>query len=327
MYSPLNYNQINLLEGTYTPSPVKNRNNLSFDYWMRSLFHRAQSSIIFNLPEMWQGELVDFWYYCMFRWGYLSIQDLTKSKYEDARKIGMCFNPVGLHGYDFYYQFTHAILTNPKLKETLELEIGKDCCIIKLTPDYMGIWDVLEFYADKLSQLDNAINMSIINNKFAYILAGKTKGAVAALKKMMDSINNGTPAVFLDQRLMDEQQSKDSPFQFLQRDNLKQSYLTTDQLMDLHTILSDFDAEVGIPTVPYQKKERETAFESQSKLADGASRALTWEKCLDASFKKCHQMYPDLDISFEFRWKGVLNNEDNDARTGNSTSDKESASV
>ena len=56
--------------------------------------------------------------------------------------------------------------------------------------------------------------------------------------------------------------------------------------MDLHTLLSDFDAEVGIPTVPYQKKERETSFESQSKLADGASRALTWERCLEASFEE-----------------------------------------
>ena len=306
MFAPLNYHEINLIEGTYQPSPIKNRNNASFDFWVRSLFERAQSSIIFELPEFWLGDRMDFWYYCLFKWGYLSIQDLTYNSREDARAIGMCFSPVELKGKDFYYSFTHTILSNPMLNDSLELKIGEECEVVKLTPSYMGIWDIIEFYADKLSNLDNAINMSIINNKFAYILAGKTKGAVAALKKMMDKINSGTPAVFLDQRVMNDRESKDTPFQFLQRDNLKQSYLTTDQLMDLHTILSDFDAEIGIPTVPYQKKERETQYESQSKIADGLARILTWERCLDSSIKNVNKLYPELNISFRLRWKDEL---------------------
>ena len=303
MFVPLNYDQINLIEGTYQPSVIKNRNNASFDFWVRSLFERAQSSIIFNLPEYWQGDRMDFWYYCLFKWGYLCITDLTKVDRLDAQQIGLCFNPVGLTGKDFYFGPTHAILSNHMLNDSLELKIGEECCIIKLSPSYMGIWDIIEFYADKLSNLDNAINMSIINNKFAYILAGKTKGAVAALKKMMDKINQGNPAVFLDQRIMNDRESKDTPFQFLQRDNLKQCYLTTDQLMDLHTILSDFDAEIGIPTVPYQKKERETEYESKSKIADGLSRLLTFKRCLKTSFDIANRMYPELDISFSLRWE------------------------
>ena len=306
MFYPLNYDQINLIEGTYQPSPVKNRNNASFDFWVRSLFERAQSSMIFDLPGFWQGDRMDFWYYCMFKFGYLSVQDLTKIDRIDAQKIGMCFNPVGLTGKDFYYSPTHAILSNPMLNDSLELKINEQCAIVKFSPSYMGIWDTIEFYADKLSNLDNAINVSIINNKFAYVLAGKTKGAVAALKKMMDKINAGVPAVFLDQRVMNDRESKDTPFQFLQRDNLKQSYLTTDQLMDLHTLLSDFDAEIGIPTVPYQKKERETEYESKSKVADGLARVLTFERCINASLENVNRLYPELNITFRLRWKDEL---------------------
>ena len=313
MFAPLNYDQIDLIEGTYQPSTIKNRNNASFDFWVRSLFERAQSSIIFDLPEFWQGDRMDFWYYCLFKWGYLCITDLTKIDRIDAQQLGMCFNPVDLTGKDFYYSPTTAILSNHMLNDSLELTIGKDCCIIKLTPSYMGIWDIIEFYADKLSNLDNAINMSIINNKFAYILAGKTKGAVAALKKMMDKINQGNPAVFIDQRIMNDRESKDTPFQFLQRDNLKQCYLTTDQLMDLHTILSDFDAEIGIPTVPYQKKERETEYESKSKIADGLSRLLTFKRCLTTSFEIANRMYPELGgLSFSLRWENEFGEIDND---------------
>lgn len=306
MFYPLNYDQINLIEGTYQPSPVKNRNNASFDFWVRSLFERAQSSMIFDLPDFWQGDRMDFWYYCLFKFGYLSVQDLTKIDRIDAQKIGMCFNPVGLTGKDFYYSPTHAILSNPMLNDSLELKINEQCAIVKFSPSYMGCFDIIEFYADKLSQLDNAINVSIINNKFAYVLAGKTKGAVAALKKMMDMINAGVPAVFLNQRVLDDRESKDTPFQFLQRDNLKQSYLTTDQLMDLHTLLSDFDAEIGIPTVPYQKKERETEYESKSKVADGLARVLTWERCINASLENVNRLYPELNITFRLRWKDEL---------------------
>ena len=312
MFIPFNYDQINIVEGTYTPSPVKNCNNITFDFWVRSLFERAQSSIIFDLPDFWQGDVMDFWYYCLYKRGFLGVSDLTKIDREDAQRIGMCFNPVGLNGQGFYYQPTDAILSNPMLDDSLELKINEEIAIVKLTPCYMGIWDIIELYAERLSNLDNAINMSIINNKFAYILAGKTKGAVAALKKMMDKINQGIPAVFIDQRVMDDQKSKDTPFQFLQRENLKQSYLTTDQLMDYHTILNDFDAEVGIPTVPYQKRERETEYESKSKIADGLARILTWKRCLTSSLANVNRLYPELNITFSLRWEnefGEINND------------------
>ena len=75
MFYPLNYQEINLIEGTYQPSPIKNRNNASFDFWVRALFERAQSSIEFGLPDYWQGDIMDFWYYCVYKFGYLSVQD------------------------------------------------------------------------------------------------------------------------------------------------------------------------------------------------------------------------------------------------------------
>lgn len=314
MYLPLNYDKINLVNGTYNPSPVHNRNNLSFDYWVRTLFHRASSTLIFGLPEYWQGYILDSWYYYLLKFGFLSVQDLTKNKNPKAQKIGMCFSPVGYEGYNFYYFPTHALLTNPMLDDTIRLEIGKDCALVNLTPDFIGIWDIIERYAEQLSNLDNAINMSIINNKFAFVVAGKSKAAIQTLKKMMDLINKGEPAVFLDERVVDMKDGE-TPFQSWTRDNLKQSYLTTDQLLDLHTILNDFDSEIGIPTVPYQKKERETEYESKSKVADGMARSLVWKRCLESSIKNVNKLYPELNITFKLRWEvdENVNNEDNNA--------------
>lgn len=316
-YLPLNYDQINLIEGTYQPSQIKN-NSASFDYWVRTLFGRASSNLIFGLPDFWQGDIANFWYYCMLRFGFLSIQDLT-GKGKRGDELGMCFSPVNLSGINFYYQRTLATLSNPTLDESFTLEIGKDCALVCMTPDKMGIWDVIERYALLLSNLDNAINMSIINSKIPFILGGKTKAAIQTLKKIMDKVNSGQPAVFYDSRIQDDAQSKDTPFQFLKLlENPKQNYLTTDQLIDLHTILSDFDAEVGIPTIPYQKKERETSFESQSKLADGQARSLVWERTINDSIKEVKKLYPDLQLSFRLRWEVNTNvtGENNNDRDG-----------
>lgn len=317
-YLPLNYDQINLIEGTYQPSQIKN-NSASFDYWVRTLFGRASSNLIFELPDFWQGDIANFWYYCMLRFGFVSVQDLT-GKGKRGDELGMCFSPVNLTGINFYFQRTLATLSNPTLDESFELEIGKDCALVCMTPDKMGIWDVIERYALLLSNLDNAINMSIINSKIPFILGGKTKAAIQTLKKIMDKVNSGQPAVFYDSRIQDDAQSKDTPFQFLKLlENPKQNYLTTDQLMDLHTILSDFDSEVGIPTIPYQKKERETSFESQSKLADGQARSLVWERTINDSIKEVKKLYPDLQLSFRLRWEvdDNVTSKDNNDGSGN----------
>lgn len=318
-YLPLNYNELNLIEGSYTPSQIKNR-SVTFDYWMRTLFNRASSNLIFGLPDFWQGDIENFFYFCMLKYGFVSIQDLT-GKSDEGNEIGMCFSPTSLTGINFYYQRTKSVLANPTLSKTYELEIGKDCALLCMTPDKMGIWDVLERYSEMLSNLDNAINMSIINNKVPFILGGKTKGAVQTLKKLMDKVNQGQPAVFYDSRIMDDPQNKgETPFQFLKLlENPKQNYLTTDQLIDLHTILSDFDAEVGIPTIPYQKKERETAFESESKVADGQARSLVWKRTIESSIKNVKKLYPDLDITFKLRWEvsDNVNSKDNADRSGN----------
>ena len=82
--------------------------------------------------------------------------------------------------------------------------------------------------------------------------------------------------------------------------------------MDLHTLLNDFDAEIGIPTSPYQKKERETEYESKSKIADGLSRLLTWKRCLQSSIDTVNSLYPELNISFTLRWENELGEIDND---------------
>lgn len=299
-YSPLNTAELNLLEGCYIPSAVKNINNASFQFWERALFQRAASVIIPEIiPKDWEGTTKDFLYYCLFAKGFVTVTHLNE--------FGDIFQPCTISGKDLYYQPTKCLVTNPAISKVsgnsgLELEIGKDCELLKLTPDYMGIWDIISFYAEKLALLDNAINLSIINGKFSFILGARNKVAGQAIKKALDKINRGEPAVVYDMKLLNDPTDHDVPYQLLDLGNVKEKYLTTMQLQDLSTLLNDFDAEIGIPSVPYAKKERMVSDEAQSRILDSTSRSQVWIDCLNSSCEKINALLPGINLKFKLRF-------------------------
>lgn len=295
MYIPFNYETINIIEGSYTPSVIKPYDNSAFDYWCRAFFQRAQSVIDFTLPDAWQGKIRDFFLWCLFRYGYLSI--LNSPKY------GETFQPCTLYGRDWYYQPTDVIITNPAEEESLKLKLGEQAELLKLTPDFIGIWDVVIYYAEKMALLDNAINMSLINSKFAFILAARNKAAAQALKKVMDKINKGEPAVIVDMKLLNDPDDKDVPWQSWERGDLKSSYLTTDQLNDFRTIINDFDREIGIPVSPIQKKERLTSTEADTSVVDSKARSLVWIKTLQSSIEEVKKLYPQIKLDAKLHYE------------------------
>lgn len=315
MYLPLNYEQINNMAGHYMPSQVKPYNNQQFNLWQRALFQRATSTIILGLPKEWMEHLT-LMTWCLFAYGYAGMGNLNG--------IGNWFNPGTLSGYSFWYEPTKFILTNPAIDKSQELEIGKDCQILKLTPDYMGIFDVITYYAEKLASLDVAINTAIINTKFAYVVGAKNKAAAEVLKKLFDKVNSGEPAVFFDAKLAndhsDATQKSEEPWQALFRDNLKQSYIITDLLRDFQTVINDFDTEVGIPTIPYEKKERMVVSEANSKVIDAQSRSITWFEELKRTAEICNDFMgfkPGDNITVKLRYD-VKEEEDNGKEQDNS---------
>lgn len=301
MYTPLMYDQINIIEGSYFPSQVHNCNNLTYDYWMRRLFQKAQSVIEFkNLPASWTGPVKDFLYWCLFCRGFVAGFKTDE--------FGLSFQPCGLNGQNFYYQPVEAIISNPALKNDtagLRLKIDKDCVIIKLTPDYRGIWDIFHHYAVQLSNMDATLNMSIENGKVPFILGAKNKAMAQLLKKIWDRVQRGEGLVVYDD-VVTESASKstktsDSPFAAFDREHLKQSYLVTENLQDAQTILNNFYNEIGIPTTPYQKQERMVNAEATSRKIAASSTLAVWVDCLTDGFDKFNAMF-GTDIRVEKRF-------------------------
>lgn len=307
-YVPLNYESLNEIAGHYSPSMIKAYNNATFAYWERSLFQRCVSRLKTTLPDNWEGNRRDFLLYLLFKVGYVFV-----SKNDE---LGFWFNYCSLYGQDFYYQPTEAIIANPRARELGVKErykLHEEGELLKFMPDYRGLFDTITYYAEKLATLDNAINMSIINNKYAFILGAKNKATAEALKKMLDKVNKGEPAVIVDKALMNDPQDGEAPFQFLQLQKLNENYITDKQLQDFQTLLSAFDTEIGIQTLPYTKAERFVSAEANARQYDSQARIITAVECLKSSVKEIKKLYPDINLDFDLREESVPNvDNDND---------------
>lgn len=297
MQPPFSENTINLITGHYTPSTQQPYNNVSFTYWARALFQRAQYAIELTLPEHWKNDLEGIFYFWLYSRGFIGI-------YEQP-EMGIVFQPGTLSGYDFYYRPTRFIVSNPYTPDQTSrtLEVGKDVAVVKLAPDYLGIWDIIDFYARKLAQLSLSIDMSIINTRFAKIMGARNKAAGETLKKILDLINRGEPVVVCDDKLLDDRTDKASPFQIFGIDNLKNNYITDEQLRDMQTVLNAFDNEIGIPTVPYQKAERMVVSEAESRRVESIARATVWVESLNSCFRTVKEMF-GLELHAAIRERG-----------------------
>lgn len=301
-YAPYGWDAINFHEGCYVPSELHTRENVIFALMQRALFQRASSVIDLEVPEEWEGDKKDFLYWCLTRRGfvYAGESDVYKK----------CFTVCDLQGYNFYYQPTHALIYNPYNKDPdLDgvVELDKRGALIKWSPDFMGCWDVINYFAEKLALISPVEDISIRNNAMAWVYLAATPQAAASFKKAMDEIYSGKPGVVVDKNLLlnDTDRDKD-PFQFLDRKNIAQSYILDKLLTDFNTILAQFDAEIGIPTMSNQsKKERMVVDEANSRKADATARSAIWIRSLQSSIKHLNDV-----LGYDFGLKAKLHYEE-----------------
>ena len=155
--------------------------------------------------------------------------------------------------------------------------------------------------------------MNIENSKFAYVLGSNTKSGKTFLKKLIDKIHSGVSAIIYDSQITPS--SEIDTFEFFNRDNLKSSYMVTEFNQDIQTIVNQFDAEVGIVNVPYEKKERMTEFESKSKQSDGIARATLWKDTMQHSWDEFNELY-DENVQVVYNYDYMLSLDDDSEEGG-----------
>lgn len=283
---PVFYDFANAYASYNQPGTVHSQNTILVRYFRRYLIQKAISVFKWTMPESWARNYFLFVLYC---WGYLAIINTDK--------FGVIPQQCGLRGYNVYYQPTNAIITNPLLRGIREPEIGTECVLLRLQPDYGGVMDLVNYYAEELALASDAISVNLLNSKLAYVFTAQNKSTAESFKKLYDEIASGNPAVVQDKNLLGDD-GKPSWMPFAQ--NLAQTYIAGDLLQAMREIENQFCTDLGLPNANTSKKERLITDEVNANNVETYTRAAMWLEELQQGCKDASAMF-GIDLSVDWR--------------------------
>ena len=272
--------------GQYLAAPfVNNSPNASMDYWTRSLFQRITALIDFDglpkgSPTQYEWDK-DAFKYGLYMLGYQVIFE--------SQTYGIVPQPGRVTGYGLQYQPAGVMVSTPYFQFERPLRIGTECELIKLTPDYTGIYDIITKYAAELKEIDTSIRSAARNSRLAYALIASSDKSARTMQAIREKVINGDD-VIIDEKLLRDKVNPDTlPWYQFDRD-LKNSYLLGDLLDARRTTLVDFYREIGVRMLD-DKKERMLTAEVDAGNAETFIRSEVWIETLKESVDKVNEMF------------------------------------
>lgn len=284
-----NYDFLNVYNGSRSPGTIHAANTKLGAYFRRYLFQKAVSVFDIECPETWSK---DYFWYVLYGAGYVGVLDVPG--------MGVIPQYCTIKGYNVYYQPKGFIVANAAILNgrTIEKSIGVDGVLMKLTPDYTGICDLIGYYADLMAVSAEGMGINILNSKLAYIFGVKNQAAADSFKKMVDKINAGDPAVFIDKNLLD---ADGNPTWVEYAQDLRNNFIAPDLLQTMNQIERMFESEIGIPNNGgIEKKERLISDEVNANNVSTYSKAALWLENLQTSCDEVNRMF-GLNVSIDWR--------------------------
>lgn len=289
--APVNYWDIDVYNAQIKPSTVHLADNQTIRLFEKYLIQEAMSVYTWEgLPDGWN---TDFFRYCILILGHVAVFR--------SPKYGTIFMNGQPMGRGLWYQPVRYVISNPLLPEIQQPEIGTECEVIRLQPNWSGIGDLVTFYASMMALSAESAAINLQNSKLAYVFMAKDKAQAAAFKKLYDYIAAGDPAAAVDEKLFD---ADGNPRWMTFNQDLKQTYITSEIMSDLHRWKNLFLTEIGIPNANFEKSERLLTNEINANNTETRSKADLW---LDEMRKCCERVNKlfDLDISVRLTYPDV----------------------
>ena len=267
------------LKAIRVPEKYWSGKDYEYRYWFSALLQRLDACLDFKcLPENWPK---NFFSICLWSLGHVVIFN--------SERFGLSFQPCTLGGvWDFYYQPSEAIVTNPKFQK--RFTIGKDAELVKVCGDYKGILDLVDYYATKLSNLSTATNMGVANAKLPAVFSARNEAEKRTIEAAYDDVQSGKPIIITKYTANSDEVIPMRNLVEVWNQDFKQTYIVTDLLTDTQTILDQFYNEIGIAKTVDKASHilnQEASFQDRQSEA----RIRDWKKYLDESFEKVNKMF------------------------------------
>lgn len=309
MSAPFYYDYRNASNSAVTPSTIKIHNTALAHYYRRFLLQKAMSVYDFTMPKHWDKNYV---LYCLYCFGWFTVFETDK--------FGVIPQQCGLSGYNIFYRPRRCIVSNPLIDTSIYLDIGENCELVKLMPDYGNIMQIVDKYADEMALASQSIDISMLNSHVAFIAAAKTKAAAQTLKEMSDQVNAGKPIVVYDKLL---EEDGGLSMELFNRD-VKGSFIANDLLVTLQTLDRMFCTEIGIPNANLEKKERMITDEATANNVETFSKAQLWYDEISDGFDRVRKMFHIPKSQLSIKWRNPPKS-GGDSNNGNSNSINPSA--
>ena len=284
---PFFYDYINTVDSSVQPANAHVLNTQTGRFYQRYLLKKALAVFNWKLPEWWDE---DYFLYVLYCLGYLAVFD--------SGKFGVIPQACGLQGYNVFYRPTTAIIANPLLNITSRT-IGKDCVLMKLQPDYMGVMDLCAHYAEKMALASSAINQNLWHTKISTVFFAGSDAEQQSIKKAYDRMSGGDPMVVVHKNLRDKDGNLN--YEVFNKD-VKSTYIVTDLVADLRKIEAEFDTRVGIPNANTDKRERLITDEVNANNVETTILSDLWMDSIQDAIKEIRDMF-GIEITCERRYE------------------------
>lgn len=289
--APYMYDYRNAVISQVEPSTVHARDTVIAWYWRRWLLQKAMSLFTWKLPETWDK---DYFLYCLYCWGYVAVVKTDK--------FGVIPQGCTLGGLNVFYRPTWALISNPLLSGILRPVIDEQCTLFKLRPDYAGIMDVTNHYAELLAMCTETAATNLFNSQLSYVFTASGKAAAESFKKLYDRIHSGNPAAVIDKTLMDKD-GKPAWTAFEQ--NLKSVFICPELQAFKRSLIDEYLTFIGIPTANTEKRERLVVDEVN---ANNVETAVDWDRCLEGlrnTCEKTRRMFGLTEDELDVTWRDI----------------------
>ena len=287
--APTFYDHQNAYNSMLAPSTMHVRDTNLQWYFRRYLLQKTMAVFKWKMPKQWAQ---NYFLYVLYCWGYIAIVNTDK--------FGVIPQGCSLKGYNVMYQPTHAVIANPLLSGILEPQIDTQCTLIRLQPDYGGIMDKVNFYADVMALSAETVGTNLFNSKLAYVFAASSKRDAETFKKLFDQIASGEPAAVIAKDLFNED---GSPNWMMFNQSLKDSYIVSEIMDDMRKWELRYMSDIGIPNSNTEKKERLIQAEVESNDIEVKLWADMALDSLQDGCKKARNMFglSEFDVDWRFR--------------------------
>ena len=275
---------IGMLDKAYVPSRYMDGKDMEYRFWFRFLLMDLNSMLVFHdLPESWPQ---NFFKLNLFARGYVTV--FKSQRFGDPEMNNVAFQPCTLGGYDFYYMPEYCIVANPKFQK--KLYIGKDCEVLQLNEDYMGIFDLVDYFAQKLANLSIALNMATANAKIPAVFTCATDRERRTIEAAYDDTQSGKPILIIKNPENSEEIMPTKNLVEAVYAELRNSYIGTELLENIRTTLNNWYETIGY-AVALDKNSHVLNEEADFQYSQSTTKVKTWTNMLNIGFEKINNMF------------------------------------